>query len=86
MQKEKTGLIYVYNAIDPESRNFLTEIESIELAMNGNVVVNRIDVYKSNGLALKLKLDKTPAIVITKNGDITDKIYTLDKGLIQSKL
>lgn len=86
MQKDKPGLIYVYNAIDPDSRNFLTEIESIEKEMHGNIVVNRIDVYKSNGLALKLKLEQTPAIVITKNGEISDKIYTLNKDLIQSKI
>jgi len=86
MQKAKPGLIYVYNAIDAESRNFLADIEAIEKEQNGAIVVNRIDIYKSNGLALKLELEKTPAIVITKEGQITEKIYDLNAGLIKNKL
>ena len=86
MQKSKPGLIYVYNAIDAASRDFLAEIESIEKSKNGGIVVNRIDIYKSNGLALKLELEKTPAVVITKDGLITDKIYELNASLIASKL
>lgn len=86
MQKEKPGLIYVYNAIDAESRNFLADIEAIEKEQNGAIVVNRIDTYKSNGLALKLELEKVPAVVLTKDGQIADKIYDLNTGLIKSKL
>ena len=86
MQKEKPGLIYVYNAIDAESRNFLADIEAIEKEQNGAIVINRIDTYKSNGLALKLELEKVPAIVLTKDGQITEKIYDLNAGLIKSKL
>ncbi|GAB6108081.1 FAD-dependent oxidoreductase [Fusibacter bizertensis] len=86
MQCEKTGLIYVYNAIDAESRNFLAEIENIEETQKGNIVVNRIDVYKSNGLALKLELEQVPAIVITKDGKVAEKIYSLDSNLISAKL
>jgi thioredoxin reductase (NADPH) len=86
MQKEKPGLIYVYNAIDEASRNFLSEIESIESTFSGKIAVNRIDVYKSNGLALKLNLDQVPAIVLTKDGEITDKLYSLDSSIVRAKL
>lgn len=86
MQKEKPGLIYVYNAIDEASRNFLSEIESIESSFSGKIAVNRIDVYKSNGLALKLNLDQVPAIVLTKDGEITDKLYSLDSSIVKAKL
>jgi len=86
MQKSKPGLIYVYNAIDVDSRNFLADIETIEKSKEGSIVVNRIDTYKSNGLALKLGLDKVPAIVVTKDGIITDKLYELNASLIASKL
>ena len=86
MQNEKTGLIYVYNAIDAPSRAFLASIEAIEIEKAGSIAINRIDTYKSNGLALKLEVEKVPAIVITKNGKITDKIYELDATLIKSKL
>lgn len=86
MQTEKPGLIYVYNAIDAASRDFLMNIEAIETSKAGSIAVNRIDTYKSNGLALKLELEKVPAVVITKEGKITDKIYDLDQALIASKL
>lgn len=85
MQSEKPGLIYVYNAIDATSRDFLTNIEAIEKTMNGSIAINRIDTYKSNGLALKLDLEKVPAVVITKEGKITDKIYELNQEMIASK-
>lgn len=85
MQSEKPGLIYVYNAIDVTSRDFLTNIEAIEKTMNGSIAINRIDTYKSNGLALKLDLEKVPAVVITKEGKITDKIYELNQEMIASK-
>jgi len=86
MQAEKTGLIYVYSAIDAEARSFLAEIEDIGDSFNGNIAVNRIDTYKSNGLALKLELDQVPAVVITKEGKIAEKIYSLDKKVILNSL
>ena len=86
MQKSKPGLIYVYNAIDVNSRNFLADIEAIEKSKEGSIAVNRIDTYKSNGLALKLGLEKVPAIVITTDGLITDKLYDLNSSLIASRL
>lgn len=86
MQAEKTGLIYVYSAIDAEARSFLAEIEAIDESFDGNLSVNRIDTYKSNGLALKLELDQVPAVVITKEGKISKKIYSLDKKVILNSL
>ncbi len=79
MQKEKPGLIYVYNAIDAEGRDFLAHIESIETQFDTKIVVNRIDTYKSNGLAMKLGLDKVPAVVLTKEGTIMHKLYELNE-------
>lgn len=86
MQKDKIGVIYVYNAIDEVSRNYLTEIEAIEKTFSGKLAINRIDTYKSNGLALKLKVDKIPAVVLTKSGEIMEKIYDLDTLAIQDKV
>ncbi|MBS7525574.1 FAD-dependent oxidoreductase [Fusibacter paucivorans] len=86
LQKEKPGLIYVYNAIDAPSRDFLTRIEAIETSKAGAIAVNRIDVYKSNGIALKLNVDQVPAVVITKEGVITEKLYDLDEQKILSFL
>lgn len=86
MQSEKPGLIYVYNAIDAPSREFLSTIEAIEKSHNGNIAVSRIDTYKSNGLALMLKVEQIPAIVIVKEGKITEKIYALDETAIHNAL
>ena len=86
LQKEKPGLIYVYNAIDAPSRAFLSNIEAIEKTKSGSIAVNRIDIYKSNGLALKLNVDQVPAVVITKDGQITEKLYDLDEEKILSFL
>lgn len=86
MQEEKPGLIYVYNAIDENSRRFLTEIERIEKHFDGKIAVSRIDTYKSNGLALKLKVDQMPSVVVTKEGQIAEKIYKMDANLIQCAL
>lgn len=86
MQKEKPGLIYVYNAIDAEGRDFLAHIESIETQFDTKIVVNRIDTYKSNGLAMKLGLDKVPAVVLTKEGTIMHKLYELNEEEILKHL
>lgn len=86
MQKEKTGLIYVYNAIDCDARNFLADIDVIEKSANGTLAVSRIDTYKSNGLALKLELESVPAAVVTKEGKIVQKIYGLNKDAILEAL
>lgn len=86
MQKEKPGLIFVYNAIDCDARNFLAEIEAIEKSAAGSLAVSRIDTYKSNGLALKLELESVPAAVVTKDGKITKKVYSLEKEAILEAL
>ena len=86
MQSDKPGLIYVYNAIDTPSREFLSTIEKIEKQHDGKLAVNRIDTYKSNGLALMLKLEQVPAVVITKEGKVVEKFYTLDENLINGSL
>lgn len=70
MQDRKPGLIYVYNAIDADSRAFLQTIEKIESDAAGSIAVNRIDVYKSTGLADRLGIKTFPAVVTTKNGKI----------------
>ncbi|MDM8533628.1 FAD-dependent oxidoreductase [Clostridiaceae bacterium HSG29] len=83
MQAEKPGLIYVYNAIDEDSRNFLSTIENIESEL-ANIAVTRIDVYKSEGLAKRLKVEKYPAVVSTKNGEVAEITYDMDKETIKN--
>lgn len=77
MQKNKVGLIYVYNAVDSDSRSFLSDIEKLEESFKENLVVNRVDIYKSNGIAKKLNVTEYPAVVITKNGEVVESITTM---------
>ncbi len=72
MQSDKLGLIYLYNAIDQDSREFLGNIESIESRFSDDLVVNRVDIYKSTGIADKLGVEKFPSIVLTKNGEVVE--------------
>ncbi|BEP28509.1 FAD-dependent oxidoreductase [Helicovermis profundi] len=74
MQKELPGLIYLYNAIDAPSREFLSTIQKIEDDNANKVAVSRVDVYKSKGIAKKLGIDTFPSVVTTMNGKIARKI------------
>ena len=80
MQKEKVGLIFLYNAIDQASREFLPTVEQLENQFNADLVVNRVDIYKSTGIADRLKIDQFPATVITKNGIAVETLYGLDEA------
>jgi thioredoxin reductase (NADPH) len=66
--KDVPGLVYLYNAIDSDSREFLNVIEKYELENAGKVAVSRIDVYKSKGLAERFGVEKFPAAVALKDG------------------
>lgn len=83
LQKEKPGLIYLYTAIDDASRDFLSDLKSFE---SDDIVVNKIDIYKSTRIAEKLNVDSFPSIVLTKNGKIVETITTMDVKTIQSQL
>ena len=87
MQKEKPGLTYIYNAINAESRAFLATIEKFEETYSDQLVVNRIDVYKSTGLADRLGIHKFPAVVTTVNGEISKTfIDEMNVGEIETEL
>jgi len=82
MQKDKIGLIYLYNAVDSVSRDFLASIESIENTYHSELVVNRVDIYKSTGIAEKLNVESFPAAVITKNGEIANTLFDMNDQVI----
>ena len=63
-------LNYVYNAIDADSRSFLSVIEKFENENKGKFAVNRIDVYKSKGLANRLGIEKFPSIAFVEDKKI----------------
>jgi len=68
--QDKPGLVYLYNAIDAPSREFLNTIEKYESEKDGRIAVSRIDVYKSKGLAERFGVEKFPAAVALKHGKI----------------
>lgn len=70
MQKEKPGLIYLYNAIDASSRELLTSMEEIQGKFDEQVVLNKVDIYKSTGIADRLNVESFPAVIITKDGEV----------------
>ncbi len=74
MQSEKPGLVYLYNAIDEDSRKFLSVIEKIEAEAQRELAVSRIDVYKSKGMANRLGIDVFPSVVTVSEGQIHSKL------------
>lgn len=75
MQSEKPGLIFVYDAIDPDSRKFLSVIDAYEKAKGGSIAVSRVDVYKSTGLAYRQGVSNYPAVVFTNEGQVSSILY-----------
>jgi len=87
MQKEKPGLTFIYNAVDSESRQFLLKIEKIENHFEGRINVNRVDIYKSSGIADRLNVSEFPAVILTVNGKVKERfIGHLDAEHINKKL
>ena len=74
LQKDKPGLTFIYNAVDAESRDFLIEIEKIENHFGDRVVVNRVDIYKSSGIADRLNVSEFPAVILTVQGKVRERI------------
>lgn len=73
MQKEKPGLTFIYNAVDAEGRDFLLEIEKIENHFGDKVIVNRVDIYKSSGIADRLNVTEFPAVILTVDGKVKER-------------
>jgi len=87
LQKEKPGLTFIYNAVDAESREFLIEIERIEQHYLGKVIINRVDIYKSSGIADRLNVSEFPAVILTVDGKVRERfIGQLDAKHIISEL
>lgn len=74
MDKSMPGISYIWNAVIPKSRELLPVFEEFEKKHQGKVKVNRIDVYKSNGLAVRLGVSEVPCAVAIKDGEIIGKL------------
>lgn len=69
------SIAYIYNAIDATSRNYLPVIEQVELEKS--IKVNRIDIYKSTGLADRMGITDFPSVVLVKNKEVVKVINGL---------
>lgn len=87
MQKDKPGLTFIYNAVDASSRDFLIEIEKIENHFAGKIRVNRVDIYKSSGIADRMNVTEFPAVILTVDGKVKERfIGHLEADKINAKL
>lgn len=71
MDGSMPGLVYIWNAVVPESRELLPVIDSFEQKHAGSIKVSKIDVYKSNGIAVRLGVSDVPCAVAIKDGEIS---------------
>lgn len=66
---------FVYNAIDADSRNYISTVKQLE-SVNG-IKVNTIDVYKSTGLADRLGVSDFPSVVFVKDDAVVKTLSGL---------
>lgn len=69
-------IVYVWNAVSPECRTLLPVIEAFEEKHKGRIKVTKVDVYKSKGLADRLGVGDTPAIVSVCDGVIVKTLMS----------
>ncbi|OPL07523.1 MAG: pyridine nucleotide-disulfide oxidoreductase [delta proteobacterium ML8_F1] len=82
---EELSLSYIYNAIDGDSRAYLTTMEKLEDEVEAKI--NIVDVYKSTGIADRLGVKEYPCVVVVKDKKVVEVIKGLpSKEDIQSKL
>ncbi len=74
MNEGKPSLVYIYNAVDPLSRELLPVFKEFEQE-HSSLCVTCVDIYKSDGIAKRLKVDKTPCMVWIKDGQMIEKCY-----------
>lgn len=82
----KPSLVYVYNALDADGRDKLSIVEEFEKETKGKIGVTKVDGYKSQGLVIRLGVEKNPVAVFLNNNEIIEIIeeITIDKlmGLV----
>lgn len=70
---EDLSIAFVYNAIEADSRNYISTVKQVEF--DKGIKVNTIDVYKSTGLADRLNVSTFPSVVYIKDNAV---VKTLD--------
>lgn len=75
MAKGKPRAVYIWNAVDPRCRELLPVLEELEQSHSDLLDVVRVDIYKSQGIARRLQVEKAPCVAIIKDGVITQRMY-----------
>ena len=84
MNEGKPSLVYIYNAVDSDSRELLSVFKEFEQS-HSNIRVSCIDIYKSDGLAKRLGVSNGPCAVWIKDCKIQEKIdHEITKEQIES--
>ncbi len=77
-------LAYVYNAIEALDRELLGRVENALKDYKDNVLLRRVDVYKSDRIACRLSYTKTPSLILLKNGEVVENLT--DLSAIEQKI
>ncbi|MCI7301415.1 MAG: FAD-dependent oxidoreductase [Clostridiales Family XIII bacterium] len=70
LRAEKPALVYLFSAVDPDARDLLTYIEQLEEEISPRLSVAKVDIYKSDGIARRLGINRFPAVALVENGRI----------------
>jgi thioredoxin reductase (NADPH) len=73
MNEGNPSLVYIYNGVDPYSRELLPMFKEFEQS-HRDVRVSCIDIYKSNGIAKRLGVDQGPCAIWIKDNQIQEKL------------
>lgn len=79
----KPSLVYVYNAIDPQSRDHLGLLDRYGME-NPEIKVCKVDVYKSDGLAKRLGVTKYPMLVFVNHNQKQGETDQIDEKSLKS--
>lgn len=74
----KPKVVYIWNAVQPESRELLPLFEQLEQEHGHRLEVVRVDVYKSQGIARRLEVEAAPCAVIVKGQKVEQRIAGSD--------
>ncbi|HBZ40879.1 MAG TPA: pyridine nucleotide-disulfide oxidoreductase [Erysipelotrichaceae bacterium] len=77
------SLVYVYNAIDPQSRDHLSLLDRYGTE-NPEIKVCKVDVYKSDGLAKRLGVTKYPMLVFVNHNRIQGETEIIDEKSLRT--
>ncbi|NMA84454.1 MAG: FAD-dependent oxidoreductase [Epulopiscium sp.] len=83
LNEGEPSLVYLWNAVDPSSRELLPVIEAFEIKHGKTVRVTKVDSYKSKGIAERLNIKAFPTVVFINEGKV---VQTLSDEISEEKL